>query len=234
MKTETHSLTSGIRASEPFELGPDGIYRCQAFHRFAWLQHGFGTRQNNPAVEITLRQIHSNLVLNGAGMKDREREGDALITNRIGLSIGVRTADCVPILLVDAKRRAVAAVHAGWRGTAAQIAKHAIERLSAEFSSDPADLYAAIGPCIRACCYEVGPDVAQNFGALFQTHASAPGKSRLDLAAANRTELTAAGLAPARIFDCDLCTACHIDRFFSYRREPQNPGRMLSAIQRLA
>lgn len=218
-----------------FKFGSDGIYRCDAFQQFVWQKHGFGTRESNPGVDITLRQIHSDRVVNANGLRDREQEGDALITDQIGQSIGIRTADCVPILLLDAKTRSIAAVHAGWRGAAAQIVMRAIERMRADFDTDPKDLYAAIGPCIRGCCYEVGPELASKFDAAFHAcDAPATGKSRLNLAEANRAQMIAAGVDPARIFDCGLCTTCQSAQFFSYRREPENPGRMIAAISRLA
>jgi YfiH family protein len=216
-------------------LGRDGIYRCDALQQFIWQKHGFGTRESNPVADITLRQIHSSTVVNANGLRDREREGDALITDEVGKSIAIRTADCVPILLLDSKTRAIAAVHAGWRGAAAQVVTRTIERMHADFDTNPIDLYAAIGPCIRGCCYEVGPEVAASFDAGFHAcDTTAAGKSKLNLAAANRSQMLAAGLDPARIFDCGLCTTCQSAQFFSYRREPENPGRMVAAISRLA
>jgi polyphenol oxidase len=217
-----------------FRLRPDGIYRCEAFNQFDWLEHGFGTRAANPSARVTLRQIHSDRVLNAAGLGDREREGDALISDEIGTSIGVRTADCVPILLLDPVHRAVAAVHAGWRGTAAGIVARAVERMGADFHTQAADLYAAFGPCIRACCYEVGPEVAAHFEGSGVVQHSSDGKYRLDLGQANRQQLEAAGLNPEHVFDSGFCTACLPAQFFSYRREPENPGRMLASIGRLA
>src|SRR5579875_3695024 len=157
---------SVFSVNDSFRLGNDGIYRCDAFQQFVWQKHGFGTRLANPAVDITLRQVHSNYVHNAHGLKDREREGDALVTDEIGKSIGVRTADCVPILLLDCRHRAIAAVHAGWRGTAAAIVKFTIEKMKDDFDTAPADIYAALGPCIRDCCYEVGPDVVGHFDSL--------------------------------------------------------------------
>ncbi len=220
---------------ESFRLGPDGIYRCDGFQQFLWQTHGFGTRRNSPPVDITLRQIHSDRVLNAHNLRDREQEGDALITDDIGKSIGIRTADCVPILVIDAKHRAVAAVHAGWRGTVAAIVTRVMERMHTDFDSHPSDLYAAIGPCIRACCYEVGPEVATQFDAAFHaSHAIVTGKSKVNLPEANRVQMTSAGVEPSRIFDCALCTTCQSGEFFSYRREPENPGRMVAAISRLA
>lgn len=218
-----------------FRLAPDGIYRCDAFQEFVWQRHGFGTRLASPPADIVLKQIHSSAVVNANGLHDGGREGDALITNCTRKSIGVRTADCVPVLALDSRNRAIAAVHAGWRGTAEGIAARTVERMLAEFQTDPADLYAAIGPCIRACCYEVGPEVAAQLAAQFPEWTAQDVQTRkVDLAAANRRQLQEAGVKPERIFDCCLCTACEGAQFFSYRREPANPGRMVAAIERLS
>jgi polyphenol oxidase len=218
---------------QSFRLGADGIYRCEAFEEFVWQQHGFGTRAANPRADVTLRQIHSSIVLSAGGLKDRDREGDALITDEIGKSIGVRTADCVPILLLDSKTHAVGVVHAGWRGTAAQIVMRAIEGMQSGFATNPGDVYAAIGPSIRACCYEVGEEVAGQFDAAFRSGGGA-GKAKVNLALANRAQLQGAGLWPGNIFDSELCTACLKAKFFSYRCDPLDSGRMTAAIQRLA
>jgi purine-nucleoside/S-methyl-5'-thioadenosine phosphorylase / adenosine deaminase len=217
-----------------FRLGPDGIYRCDELEEFAWQQHGFGTRQANPAADVTLRQIHSDRVVNARGVGDREREGDALITDETARRIGVRTADCVPILLLDARRHAVGAVHAGWRGTAAGVAPRAIEQMSTEFGTHAGGLYVAVGPSIRACCYEVGREVAEQFDVEVRTQKAANGGYRVNLAQANRRQMEAAGVKAERIFDCGLCTMCESAQFFSYRREPGNPGRMVASISRLA
>jgi YfiH family protein len=217
-----------------FRLGADGIYRCDAFQEFVWQSHGFGTRQASPCVDVTLRQIHSSRVLNASGLRDRDREGDALVTDQLRIGIGVRTADCVPILLLDCRNRAVAAIHAGWRGSASEIAKCTVEKMSRDFETSPADIYAAIGPCIRACCYEVGIEVAQQFASVFPEWDPNARVHKLDLAEANRRQLQAAGVPPAHIFDSCLCTTCDAAQFFSYRREPENPGRMVAAITRLA
>lgn len=212
-----------------------GLYRCLPFEEFVWQKHAFGSRHANPAAHVTLRQVHSDHVLNGSCLGDREQTGDALVSTGLGLSIGVRTADCVPVLLLDSRIRAVAAIHAGWRGTAAQIVRRTIEKLNADFGSHPKHIHAAIGPCIRACCYEVNPEVAAQFSpwpaSVF--HPAGP-KPHVDLAAANREQLIEAGLSADHILDSELCTSCRLDQFFSFRREPENPGRMLSAISRIA
>ena len=217
-----------------FRLGPDGIYRCDGLQQFVWQKHGFGTRLGNPPIDISLRQVHSDRVVNAAVSKDREREGDALITQETGKCIGVRTADCVPILLVDAKNRAVAAVHAGWRGTASGIVKNAIHTMHEDFSTNAEDVYAALGPSIGGCCYEVGPEVADRFAEFFPGWQESSSKRKLNLAEANRRQLEGAGVRSERIFDCCLCTTCDPAQFFSFRREPENPGRMIASICRLA
>lgn len=221
--------------SDSFRRGPDGIYRCDAFQDFFWQKHGFGTRQASPEAQITLRQIHSDRVINADGVRSRDREGDALITDCIGKSIGVRTADCVPILLLDCRTRAIGAVHAGWRGTLAGVVTRAVEKMCEDFETDPADIYAAMGPCVRACCYMVDLEVAHRFSSLFPEWEPVSGNKRtLDLPEANRRQMHDSGVNPQRIFDCGLCTTCQSADFYSFRREPENPGRMVSAIERLA
>ncbi len=220
--------------TDSFRLGEDGIYRCDAFQEYIWQSHGFGTRLGNPRADVTLRQIHSAAVCNARGLADRACQGDGLATAEVSLTIGVRTADCVPILLLDTKRRAMAAVHAGWRGTAAGIVQRAIRSMTDWFETDPTHVYAAIGPCIRECCYEVGMEVAREFTGLFPEWPPVTGKRHLNLVEANRRQLRAAGVRPGHISDSGLCTFCLPEYFFSFRREPANAGRMLSAICRLA
>lgn len=220
--------------NDSFRLASDGIYRCDAFQQFVWQKHGFGTRLGSPAADITLRQIHSNCVYNAHGLKDREREGDALITDDVRKSIGVRTADCVPILLLDSRTRAVAAVHAGWRGTLAQIVRETIEKMNSDFGTEPGDIHAAMGPCIRGCCYEVGKDLAEQFSSYFPDWDPGAAKHLLNLPQANQLQMEAAGVPAAHIYDIRLCTTCETGQFYSYRREPENPGRMVAAICRLS
>lgn len=189
-----------------------------------WVDHGFGTRHaaQDALSGTTLKQIHSNLVLI-ANRPSVLGEGDALVTNLADLAISIRTADCYPILLADAGNRAVAAIHAGWRGTAAHIVRKTLERMTAEFGTSPGDVYAAIGPGIGACCYEVGDEVARQFGY--------SGKTHLDLASENRKQLEEAGVPRQNIEALGVCTFCDAERFFSYRRDKENPGRMTSFIR---
>jgi len=192
-----------------------------------WLDHGFGTRADAVPQErmASLKQIHSGIVLLGEQI-GCAGEGDALVTAVAGVPVSVRTADCYPILLADARNHAVAAVHAGWRGTAARIALRALEEMHRLYGTEAADVCAAIGPGIGACCYEVGADVARQFG-MQQA-------GRIDLAAINRRQLLDAGVAEPRIDVLGGCTKCDSRLFHSYRRDQLAAGRMVSYIGRLA
>lgn len=194
--------------------------------RFPWLVHGFGGRDSvYPPGITTVRQIHSAIILEArAPGADRFAEGDGLICRQSGTIVGVRTADCVPILIADERNRAVAAVHAGWRGSAVRIAAIAVEELTLRYGSRPQDLHAAIGPAIGGCCYEVGPEVAIQFGA----PASGTAASRIDLAAINERQLSEAGVPD--VWQAGQCTFCEADRYFSFRREKEAAGRMISFV----
>jgi hypothetical protein len=200
------------------------IYRVTELDSLPWLVHGFGTRVAHvPALFgnlATLRQIHSAACVAAAGRGGVLGEGDALLENTPGSVVAIKTADCLPILLVDDRHRAVAAVHAGWRGTVAGIAQRAVEAMRAQFGSVPEDLRAAIGPGIGECCYEVGPEVAAQFGR--------QGRAHVDLAEANRRRLMDAGVTPERIYASNLCTMCRADEFHSFRRDKEAAGRLFS------
>jgi YfiH family protein len=209
-------------------------------HRFFG---GFGIA---PMHVVRAKQVHGDGVLRvdaglvgGAGfprcLVDEPAEFDALITDLPGLALVVSTADCLPILIHDPVRGAVAAVHAGWRGTAKGIAAQALAGMRAAYGTDPADCRAAIGPGIRRCCFEVDAAVTGAMaGALpsWERHATAnrAGHWLLDLAGINRALLTAAGLLADRIEDVDLCTSCWNDLFFSHRAEKGRTGRMMNFI----
>jgi YfiH family protein len=166
-------------------------------------------------------------------------EADVIVSADPSVVIGVRVADCAPVLLYDRVRGAVGAAHAGWRGTAAGAAAAAVRAMQKEFESKAADLVAAIGPCLGACCGEVGPDVVDAFRAGGAERASIaawfrPGtcdRSFLDLERANRDQLEAAGMNPEAIFVSGLCTKTHHARLHSYRAERDAAGRLLGAIR---
>ncbi len=205
---------------------------------------------------VSLLQFHSDAVLHFETAPTEPSRGDASVTKSAGLLLAVQTADCVPILLVDPKNRAVAAVHAGWRGTLARIVAKTIGRMQMQFGTKAEDLLAATGPAIGGCCYEVGPEVAAAFSGQFASaaeffdelrtgdepnplqwlnmmppgHQPPPKKVLLDLRKANRAQLEAAGVRARNIFASDLCTACRRDLLFSYRKEGAESGRMMAVI----
>lgn len=198
------------------------MIRSSLLSELDWLEHGFGTRAEPLSQDgmATLKQIHSARVL-AANEPGLAGEGDALVTDQAGLTVSVRTADCYPILLVDVDTRVVAAVHAGWRGTAAGIVAQTLKQMTTLRGSNVDRIWAAIGPGIGACCYEVGEEVAQQFG----QHAG-----RIDLAAANYQHLFEAGVPERNIEVLRHCTFCEADLFHSYRRDKDQAGRMISYI----
>ncbi|MDT5157564.1 MAG: purine-nucleoside/S-methyl-5-thioadenosine phosphorylase / adenosine deaminase [Acidobacteriota bacterium] len=190
-------------------------------------------------------QVHGATVRVVRGREDTQSERehcDALATDATGVLLGVKTADCVPVLLGDSRTGACAAVHAGWRGTLAGIVKHALGRMREEFGTDPADLRAAIGPAALACCYEVGAEVIEAFRAKSSNSDSLfkptrDGHALVDLHEANRRQLVESGVAVERIHALPLCTMCRPGLFFSYRRDKKiygRTGRLLSVIGRRA
>jgi len=207
---------------------------------------------------VTLRQIHSDLIwpIDSPG---EPHAGDGLITNTPGLLLGIQTADCLPIILVDPKHHAVGVFHAGWRGTIQRIIEKGVGEMHRHFGSLGRDLKAAIGPGIHGCCYAVSPDVRDKFESqfsyaeklfrmleetdpvrekypmLFLTarapgHSELPKKIFLDLVEANRQQLLAVGV-PAKSIDASpLCTNCRTDLLFSYRAEKAKTGRMMAIV----
>ena len=247
--------------------------RCRPLEALA--PHLFATRQLEASPEgyrqlaaalgaqrvATLMQVHGaavSVVRSGQGPTAPPPEADIIVSDDPATAVSVRAADCVPILLADRMRGVVAAVHAGWRGTAAAAAPAAVAALSREFGSQPTDILAAIGPSIGPCCYEVGPELVDAFAAAgharhlvdrwFSTprlvgddddRAGLPSRRRvdrpalrLDVAGANRDQLVLAGVPEAQIYTSGLCTAMHLDVLTSYRAEKEKAGRLIAAIRR--
>lgn len=206
---------------------------------------------------ITLRQIHSDVIHFIDSPTGPALVGDGLITSTPGLLIAIQTADCLPVILVDPKHRAVGVFHAGWRGTFKRIVEKGVGEMRRFFESQPGDLRAAIGPGIHGCCYEVGEDVRDKFESqftyaaklfrdakesdpvrekyplLFLTarapgHSELPNKVFLDLVEANRQQLLSVGVQAKNIQASDLCTNCRTDLLFSYRAEKGKTGRMIA------
>ena len=215
--------------------------------------------EGKPWPLLRLRQVHSDLIHRVDHPPEKLLTGDGLVTDTPHLLLAVQTADCLPVLLVDRKRRAVGAFHAGWRGTLARIVEKGVGAMRLHFGSAPEDLQAVIGPGIAECCYAVGEEVRDRFHAqfayagdlfrevtesdpvrekyplLFMT-ARAPGHSEagrtiyLDLREANRRQLLAAGLGASNITAVNFCTACRTDLFFSHRAERGLTGRQMGVV----
>jgi YfiH family protein len=208
---------------------------------------------------VTLRQVHSDLIHRIDGVPEHPPAGDGMVTNTPGLLLAIQTADCLPVLLIDPKKRAVGAFHAGWRGTVKRIAEKGVGEMRRWFGSQPEHLLAAIGPGVHACCYEVGEEVRAKFETQFKYaadlfrdvkdsdpihdkypllfltarapgHSELPVKLFLDLVEANRRQLLDAGIAAKNITASPLCTACRPDLLFSYRKEQGVTGRMLGVV----
>ena len=211
---------------------------------------------------VALRQFHSNRIVQTVAAdaaRSHPHRADGQMTSVPGLLLAIQTADCIPVLVTDTRRRAVAAFHAGWRGTVKRIVESGVGSMRLAFGSDPRDLIAAIGPGIGPCCYAVGEEVLSEFESQF-TYARelfkevfdsdpvrrkypmlfltqrAPGHSpigpslHIDLVEANRRQLLAAGLRPESIQVIGGCTQCHTDLFFSHRASHGYTGRMMAVI----
>jgi YfiH family protein len=198
---------------------------------------------------VTLNQVHGRDVLvihRGTRPAANRQKADALVSDDPDVAIAVRAADCVPLLMADTRTGAVAAVHAGWRGTAAGAATAALDAMASEFGSRPEDVVVAIGPSIGACCYEVGSELVDAFAAAGHARhlvdrwfAARPAhrgsherpRLRLDVAGANRDQLALAGVPEEHIYDCGLCTAMHLDVLTSFRAEKEKAGRIAGVIR---
>jgi YfiH family protein len=201
-------------------LGPAGWEdRDDTRRRVATALEGYGRLH-------LLRQVHGCRV--EAAPWEGRPEADAAVAVAPGLLLGIETADCQPILLVDPVAQRVAAAHAGWRGTAGGVARKAVAALMAR-GSKAADIVAALGPSIGVCCYEVGPELRASFADEFFR----PGprdKPHLDVRGANVRQLEEAGIAPGHVHHVADCTMCRADLYHSYRRDGKGAGRMISFV----
>lgn len=195
-----------------------------------------------PASLLLLRQVHGKTVVSARAGRTgpwAPPEADAIVCDDASSAVVVRVADCAPILLADTRSGAVAAVHAGWRSTMRRIAEAAVAEMTRQFSTDPADLIAAIGPSLGACCGEMGEEVVQAFIAaghgeddMARWFVRAEGKRpHFDLWQANQDQLARAGVPPNAIHVAGLCTRTHSDAFHSYRAAGPNAGRMAAVIR---
>lgn len=197
----------------------------------AILSAGFGI----PAEQFfTLRQVHGSSVvmLDSKSSGNGEIEHDAMACCEKGIALCIKTADCVPVLLADRNLKAIAAVHAGWRGTSLRIVAQAAAFLCEKFTVDQRDILAALGPAIGPCCYEVDSvvhDAMTGPAEQFFKQTGRPGKWKLDLPGVNRGQLLEMGIPPENISSSGLCTACRTDMFYSHRAEKKT-GRQLNFI----
>jgi hypothetical protein len=223
-------------------------------HAFTTRKNGLGARTNGfrqpddwnavaeafgvgPDRVITVNQVHGETIVTVDGRNCKSvgaAHADAMITRTPGLAIGVETADCVPILLIDPLTPAVGAVHAGWRSTVRKIVQKSVMRMRNEFGSEPSRIIAAIGPAIGPECYEVDEPVMGPVREAFpfwREVATPRGSDRwgLDLVKANTVELIEAGLGESNIHALGMCTSCRRDLFYSFRAEGRT-GRMLSVV----
>jgi len=193
---------------------------------------------NDNAFFIVANQTHSDHIL---VIKEHRHRGwekidtavedcDALITDKKDIVLTILTADCVPILLMDSQLDVVAAVHAGWRGSKAEIVAKTVKKMCEVFSCDPENIIAGIGPAIGVCCYEVDSSVADYFHATQKISLLQKDKYMLNLPEVNKQQLLNIGLLESNIEMSQQCTACGVDRFFSYRKEKGCSGRFMSMI----
>jgi hypothetical protein len=226
-------------ASEAFVTIP-------GWEKIPFLVHGFGNKdwqlddfEKHPKLSnfelLYLCQIHSDILHIVAVIPEEMLAGDALLTDRRGVLLIVKTADCLPILIVDKKTRTIAAVHCGWKSTSQRLVQKVVRKMKEHFQCVPSSLMVALGPCIGNDCYEVGEDVKHVFeerglgNDVFLPHPLHIGKYYLDLRQANIHQLLDEGVRVSDISVVDLCSHCE-EELFSYRRSPKTEGRMLSFI----
>lgn len=228
------------------KLEPKEFFTIPAWENIPFLVHGFGDKfwslqdfgrhpQLRKFKAIFLRQIHSDILHVVDRIPEDKLSGDALLTDKPGFLLVVKTADCLPVLIADPVKMVVAAVHCGWKSTSQRLVQKVIQELVEHFQCEANSLLVALGPCIGENCYEVGAVVKREFEAtgleedVFFPHPLHVGKYYLDLRKANMHQLKERGVLESNIAMVDLCSHCEAG-LFSYRRSPQTEGRMLSFI----
>jgi YfiH family protein len=191
---------------------------------------------HRPATLARARQVHSNRCLLVDGQTAMPEgivgDGDALATSAGGIALGVATADCLPLILVDPVSRALGVVHAGWRGTVAGVLTASLDLMREKLDARPERIVIGAGPAVGACCYRVGAEVVEAFERAYPAHINmivgrpAPGVTHLDLLGANRLQAQDAGVDLGRFESLDLCTVCRPEQTHSYRRQGSSAGRM--------
>jgi YfiH family protein len=225
---------------------PNDIFTVPRLEQIPYLVHGFGTekwRESDIKAKLKgkdfrllfLNQIHSNIVHFIEKIPSNNLNGDALITGLTRLLLVVKTADCLPALMVEESRKIIAAVHCGWRGTQKRVIQRVLKGMEAHYSCQPDSLLVALGPSIGPECYEVGRDIWQGFEEaglpleVFRTHPEKKDKFIFDMREANLLQLLSLGVKRENIFNLNFCTYCS-DFLPSFRRDGKKAGRMLSFI----
>lgn len=228
------------------EIGRDDILTIPRLEQVPFLVHGFGTRRFKESdfrkkkewkdfKLLFLDQIHSDFIHLIDKIPPKKLKGDSMLTKLPSLLLIVRTADCLPVLIVDESRKVIAAVHCGWRGTSKRVIQRAVGKMKDHYGADPTSLLVGLGPCIGFECYEVGDDVFESFmkeghpQEFFRPHPLREGKYLFDLRGTNLSQVLSMGVKEENVFSIALCTHC--DRsFLSFRRDRNKAGRMLSFI----
>jgi YfiH family protein len=222
------------------------VIKVPQLERIPFLQHGFGDlvwgekdlRKLADRLDfklLFLKQVHSDVVHFIDEVPERRLRGDAAATRLPGLLLVIKTADCLPVVLVEEKKRVIAAVHCGWKGTSQRVLEKVVLGMKEGYGADPAAILAAFGPCIGGACYEVGEDVRRAFSdsdfpaSLFRPITGRSGKYHFDLRSANRLQLLKLSVKAKNIFSLGICTHCD-PKYPSYRRDRDATGRMLSFI----
>jgi len=216
------------------------------FEQIPFLIHGFGTRclreeHFKEKTELrnfrflSLTQIHSDIIQIIEKYPEKKLEGDAMLTKHPGIFLIIKTADCLPILIVDELNKVIASVHCGWKSTCKRIIKKVIRKMEDCYGSTASSLLIAMGPCIGRECYEVGEDVLDRFKKeclstkVFLNSPLQNGKYLLDLRGANYCQMIEIGVKEKNIFSVELCSHCE-KYLLSYRRDKNSAGRMLNFI----
>lgn len=222
--------------------------QANGWDRFPGLVHGFSGRLQDRSAALsqlgagdfalqTLKQVHGDqiVIVDQSDTRYERPEADGLITAQSGILLGIATADCIPLLIVEPEKRLAAALHAGWRGTLKGISVRAVEALATRWGVDPQRLWVALGPAIGGCCYEVGRDVGEALCQRWKPGSPpawrpAGEKGFLDLRAINLIQLEQTGVPREQMLTVGTCTFCASSAFASYRREGPGAGRQLSVI----
>ena len=218
---------------------------------FPFILHGLTVKGQNPAANggkratakllkkisrhagrvISLLQVHRDrcVVISSGDQLQPRYSGDAVLTDRNDVLLSVSVADCLPVFMVNPKRKIIGMIHAGWRGTLLGIARRTIRDAKDRFGCEPGEFTLLFGPCIRSCCYRVSNQVAILFDGNCISRRR-DGTSMLNLVRANLKQFTDCGVIENKIFVIDACTFCNKELFCSYRRDKENAGRMIGCL----